>query len=91
MGFGQWRKDVFQIIIDLVACHLLRNNPSIVDQGNDDAIPDSVFKPVRMTDLLAEFQIGIALILSQNRGSRESDLEGVRKHLVHHIVELAGM
>ena len=91
LRLSQRSKDALQIIVNSVAGHFLGNDTSVINQRNDNTITNTIFKTIGMADLLTELQICVALILPKQRCSGKSDLEGIRKHLVHHVMEFTGM
>ena len=91
LRLGQRCKDALQIIVNSVAGHFLGNDTAIINQRNNDTITNTIFKTIGMSDLLTKLQVGIALILPKQRCSGKADLEGIGKHLIHHVMEFTGM
>ena len=91
LGLSQWSEDALQIIVNFVTGHFLWNDTSIVNQRNDDTITNTIFKTIGMANLFAELQICVTLIFPEQRSSCKADFECIGKHLIHHVMEFAGM
>ena len=91
LRLGKRRKDTLQIIINSVAGYLLGNNTPIINQRNNDTITNAIFKTIGMADLLAKLHISITLIFPKQGRTGKADLEGIGKHLIHHVMEFTGM